>query len=603
MHDKGGVQKIVAIICFVGLTASVLLAHNSPATGYELSIYDSTPLLYWVFLIIGISGGIGIVIFQIITRGYTKSNFWLTGLALVLYARVSLLLMPYVRGYVSWQSDNISHLGLVKDILFDGAVASTNYYPFTHIILSQTIIITDLESRIFLNVSTTFISLLFVLFTYLLATAVFPNRGQHILATLLAGSILVGEGYNVFLMPNGWSIFLLPLLFYCYFKREKISFNILFILLLIIYPFLHPLSALLIILSLILLEILKFIHSRLMSKKSSKDTAELKNSFTPIMISLVCFLPWVLSFRAFNRNLDIIWQQITTGIGPDTIGGIGSKLDKVQVGGFDLIVLAIKMYGVPIILGAISFIGLIIILKRQVADGGLHNRLKILQLYTIFTCFSLLYFLYLIGFPGSGAIAGGRIINYFVILTPCLSAYALFVILNRKQVHKEFPAIYCAALIVAVSILSINILYPSPYEIRPNPQITQMDMVGMSWYINEKDPSIESSYIMSPPFRFADGLLGSVEADGRSDLRKWIRQVPDHFDLANDVDTNETNGHNWSTSTYIAITEFDRVIYSTVWKDVGRFDDEDFDRLEWSMSAEKLYSNSGTDVFFGRIVT
>ena len=599
MYDGARIQKTVAILCFISLTASLLIAHGSPTTSYELSFYDATPSQFWFFLFFGILGGMGILLFQIVTKGYGHSKLWITGLIILLFGRASLLLAPYIRGYVSWQGDNISHLGLVKDIVVDGHITTTNSYPITHILLSETIIITDIEARLLSNVSTALISILFVLLTYLLSTAIFHDRGQQLLATLVAGGIFVGGSYNVFLMPNGWSIFILPLLYYTYFNREILPFKILFIIMLIICPFFHPLSALLVILSLIILESLKWFYAKFDKGPSVGDRAIIKYSFEPITISLVCFLPWILSFRFFQSNLNIMWQQITTGIGPDTIGEMGDKLSKVQIQGFDFIVLAIKMYGMIAILAIISLIGFILIIREIRTGANRGNKSNIMQLYVIFIAFCALYALYILGFPGSGAIAGERVLNYFVILMPCLSAFTLYKLLNNRSIRRAIPIVACSIMILTLSILSINILYPSPYGVQPNPQITQEDMIGMSWFIHEKDLSIDSSYIMSPPFRFADAILGSAASNDRTDLGRYMaEQIPDHFGRVDNGTADGIMQHNQIRSGYFAITEFDRTIYSTVWKDVNRFNSNDFDSLKWDTSVSRLYTNKGVDVHY-----
>ena len=57
------VVKTIAIISFLLIIPALILIKNNPATGYELSIYASTPVLVWIFLVGSIIGGIGIIAF------------------------------------------------------------------------------------------------------------------------------------------------------------------------------------------------------------------------------------------------------------------------------------------------------------------------------------------------------------------------------------------------------------------------------------------------------------------------------------------------------------------------------------------------------------
>jgi len=119
-----------------------------------------------------------------------------------------------------------------------------------------------------------------------------------------------------------------------------------------------------------------------------------------------------------------------------------------------------------------------------------------------------------------------------------------------------------------------------------------MDMAGMAWFIEEKESTIKCIQIMSPPRRFAQGILGTVEAKKRSDIKR-SPQFRDHFAY----DEYDTVGEQYAEDKYAAITKFDRILYSTVWKVVGRFDEADFERLEQDPTVSKLYSNGELDVY------
>jgi hypothetical protein len=49
---------------------------------------------------------------------------------------------------------------------------------------------------------------------------------------------------------------------------------------------------------------------------------------------------------------------------------------------------------------------------------------------------------------------------------------------------------------------------------------------------------------------------------------------------------------------YLVLTEYDEIIYQTVWKTVGRFNYNDFVRLKKDESVSLLYSNGECDVYF-----
>ncbi len=67
--------KISAILSFVFITmALVVIEQHSPATGYELSLYDSLPAATWIFLVAAIVLGTGTIVSAAFSE--KKNNYW-----------------------------------------------------------------------------------------------------------------------------------------------------------------------------------------------------------------------------------------------------------------------------------------------------------------------------------------------------------------------------------------------------------------------------------------------------------------------------------------------------------------------------------------------
>jgi hypothetical protein len=105
--------KVIALTGFVSLSLANLIAYYNLSQGYELSIYIQTPLCVWVLFAVCIICGLIIIFNEVINE--KKSKFWLTGFLLLLLIRISLLYLPFVRGYYTWDGDNISHIGLINE--------------------------------------------------------------------------------------------------------------------------------------------------------------------------------------------------------------------------------------------------------------------------------------------------------------------------------------------------------------------------------------------------------------------------------------------------------------------------------------------------------
>ncbi len=296
--------KLTLIFCLVFTILAYLTAYHAPSTGYELSIYTSTPVLTWVFLLLSILGSLYIVITNVCTNESERSNLWLIGIFILFMNRLLLLYIPFIRGYYTWNGDNISHIGHIKDLIFTGFISPDNPYPITHILLSEVLSISGMEISFIINHSTALLSGFYVIFIYLLSRVVFPGEKRIHLFSIASVLVVLFDGYNVYLMPNGWSIFYLPCLFFLYFKSigNKFSFQyrFLFAIILILYPFFHPLTSVIIIILLFIDGITRLIVYYTSNKKNFSGIINELIPFNSIFIMSVIFVPWVLSFKIFH---------------------------------------------------------------------------------------------------------------------------------------------------------------------------------------------------------------------------------------------------------------------------------------------------------------
>ena len=585
--------KILAIACFILILLSSFIAYSHPAKGYELSIYESTPTLVWLFLIFSIAGGVTIIVHQVYTREYKNSNFWLSGFLILILSRMTLLYIPFIRGYYTWRGDNIEHIGYVKDVLVNGHFATDNFYPVTHILLAGVTSISGAPIELIVNHSTALFSGFYVVSIYLLATAVLPRRDAQLLSVAAIGGVLF-NGYDVYLMPNGWSILYLPLLFFFFFKSFKsLEYKLLLVIMLVLYPFFHPLSSTVLVIILVIMGFARVLLLIIEHKKISLDNILHSFPITQILIVLVIFLPWLLSFQRFHLNLELLYTAMTTGRSPDVIAQMGSRLDKIGLHGFEFVKLVIKTMGDEIIFLALSITAAIILLKSYKKHKEIKSNENLAILLGITFIIGLIYATYLFNIiPGLENIDASRLLSYLVLFTPIFVGYTFQHFLSKKRNYVS--ASRCVVIIMTASIISILSLYSSPYVIRPTPEVTQMDMHGMKWFVDYKSRDIGSTCIMSPPYLFADAILGTTEEDKRTDIRHYVPPIPDHFNYT----VCDRLGEPYKRDRYAAITQMDKVIYDTVWAVVGRFNKEDFERLENDKTVDKLYCNGECDVWY-----
>jgi hypothetical protein len=198
--------------------------------------------------------------------------------------------------------------------------------------------------------------------------------------------------------------------------------------------------------------------------------------------------------------------------------------------------------------------------------------------------------MYLFGLlPGLQNLATERLLSYLVVFTPIPAAFVLnYFISDRNKIFSTL----CVIMIMTASIISIFSLYPSPIILRPTPEVTEMDISSTQWLINYSNPYVKTTTIMTPVFRFADGIIGTQNS--KTIFEKYPPTIPDHFNYT----MHDYFGDSYEDDRYALITKFDSIIYVTVWDAVGRFNSHDFEKLETDKTTEKLYSNGDSNVWY-----
>ncbi|MFC2017368.1 hypothetical protein ACFLUD_03020, partial [Chloroflexota bacterium] len=256
------VSKILAIICLGLIVVAIIVARNTPATGYESSIYTATPPIVWGCLIFCIICGISIVVYQIYLQKHERDKIWIVGVLLVLLSYVTVLSLHIIRGYMLWgRGDVLWHLSATRDIIATGHIQGVNFYPISHIFTAQFSQISGIDAIVLFGYIPVMFALLYITFMYLLARFILPNKGQVILATI-ASTVMV-HPWSIGFGPNQLAILMLPLPFYLGIRsladsklQYKVQFAILFIILLLLYPPFHMQPAIAIFLFLVTIWIL-----------------------------------------------------------------------------------------------------------------------------------------------------------------------------------------------------------------------------------------------------------------------------------------------------------------------------------------------------------
>ena len=598
--NRNIIIKTVAVICFILITIALVVARNSPATGYEASIYSSTPAILWVSLILSIVCGITIIVHQIYNREYEKHNLWMIGLLLVFLSYIICLSLHIIRGYYMWcmAGDPATHIGTIKQIISDGHIPRILFYPIAHIYTTELSQILSIDLISLHKLIPLFFGLLYIPFMYLFAKSILPGKGYVILATVASCTLV--HGWYLNLTPNHLSNLLFPMLLFILvkvFTTRKIQWEILILIMVFLYPPFHPVPTFALMITLIALHLPKRAFA-LINKGTSQINNEGIGRFnaTLLMILLVWGISWISSFYVWDLTIRNIHTLMVEG-GPSHLQKLTELITYAEGYGYSVIEQIFKVMWGSFVYIILTLICLPILWKETRTNKETNNLFPLYGPLLILGLFSVMLYFLNVGF---GPL---RILVYIVMICTIFTGFILYRIIekireNNKASFHKFALVLLITLIVSVSISGMLKLYPSPYILSISWQTTQTEVEGMNWLFHNKDLNIKISGISIAQHRFADLLLTPEEKREQKIPRRLPEElrVPFHFGY----DNHSSLSASYEKDVYLGLTQRDESIYIDVFPEIAelRWYPSDFEKLEHDRGVDKLYSNGGFDVWY-----
>ena len=582
--------KILLIILIVLFLSNIILISRNRVTGYEESIYSNIPAIVWVFLFFSIICGISLI------TGFTgMDNYRLAGLVILFSNNMLVLMLPVLKGYVFFgRGDPLTHIGMVKDILSYGVFEKDNFYPITHVLFSEVVLIANILPMALFEYMPAFFNILFMLNMYFFAKTVFIKREHIMIATATGGILLLGS-FHAQIIPNAIANFFYPLFIAIFFLRnskKSSTYSFLLLILIVLLSFLHQLSTVALIFTIVMFKLSLFVMERL-NPDQKEIFGELRQRATiPLLLAIIIFVTWITAFAIWGMTVRSIFKWLWGEVTTTPINAMVSDLIKIDIGGIDFLELYLKLYGHLLILIIFSIIASLMIIKKTI-----HRKYEYQHLFSLVIIFIgfILFLLWLLIVPmGFGAL---RILAYLAIIVTILGSFGMYELIKINT--KKYMASLIILIIFTVCFgIGLFNVFDSPYIFKPNAQITQAEIDGYKWTFDNKNPGIAVSAFMSEqPYRFVDALWGIKARVERGDVRAYgigpEGIIPDHFNYTNYT----TLGSSYSRDKYILISEYDRHLYTGVWKVIGRYNNSDFEKIVSDPSMQKIYSNGGFDTW------
>jgi len=573
-------QKLLAIAAFLSFTASIgIIWANSPASGYEISIFTSLPLSAWILLFFSLAVGIILIVYQSSTRG---STMWIYGGILLLLFNITILTLQFMRGYFLYGvADPFAHLA-TTDVIVSTGYVKDNYYPAINILAAAITYVTDIPSIDTTRFLPPVFTLFFMIFTFFLTFSVSHDRRSAILSVAAATPLLFAY-FHLTPYPHALAIFLFPLLFFIYFRNQKFpsrAGSILLIITIIFYVFLHPLIVMVLISALFVAEGAKWIWKSRVSQVRTPLTTN------PALIALCSFFLWF----AYFTGSGIPAQRITQRLAQETVTTIKRSQELEPVFQLDLphfIELTIKMYGhLAIFLvcaGAACCLALLYFKRRE-------NQYRDMFLFAAIFVGSMAS--YMVVGNRTGLVTMGRLFsaNAGIWATPVLASIVFTWIIHTKgEGTRRYYSAAVILILICASFLGVMSSYRSPWIYQQNWQVSYRDIAGTNWY---GASSVEGRFDYEPMgygARYKDPLF------------------PRHFGYT----AHQFAGESLYRDAYVVITQRFKVatedpalqFYMNVPWYMGRkgFDLADFARFQNDRTTDWIYSNGEFDLFISRI--
>lgn len=599
--------KGLGFLAAITMTTELLVIRSvAPASGYELTIYDSLPWFCW--LLVSISFALGLLIIVIHAFSRAKSQWYLVGLVVVIISDIIFLGLPHFRGYAEYPSgDALTHLGMIRDIELTGEIGSENMYPIVHIlgIGFREIAVLGYPS-ISILLYTTF-NMFYLAGALLLARIITRDEKLSILMIALA-SPLIFSFLHTLIHPSVFSIFILPTLLYLYHKRVGLASNKVIVALMLIpfallMTFSHPVTALFSIVVILTLNLARRAFARdnqtgfPNAPKERRNRAGINNVVPAIMIT--CFFSWYLYFGSARIGLKNAVDFIVHGGGTSLYDYSTQALYTSGLSFNQSVLLFTYRYGDAVLYFALSLLGIVIATRAFLAKKERqHSNLSVFSI--LFLVASAASAFSLFGFTGE--YDATRVSRFFLAIAPFLIGFTVGELANissksERNARQLAIAAIVAILVISTSTLSTYTIYGSPRTIQPNLMTTEKDIVGVEWFALHQDRDILTSTLGLGLNRIESFLFGdSVGQKFSSKLDP--RAIPSHFGYPDNSSLSITFNFE---DRYLITGELARVaVYvlpSNIANKALHYSVTDFETLSEDKAVARIYSNGEVDVW------
>ncbi|WP_416840397.1 hypothetical protein [Haloferax sp. DFSO52] len=568
-------KKLLLITGNLSIALAVLSSHSTPATNYEISIYQSTPVSFWILVFASAIFGTVVAIF---------STDWRVRWGGVLTTSISLISavsLPIIRSYYFYgQGDPLTHLGYVRTIL-DGEMAELGIlYPGTHLLAATLHLITGLEVR---RVVVTIVPIFVVVFILggILCARQLTFRRDEVLTVGLSMSLLLPInwlGSNLVFHPATEAIFFFPFVFYAglgYVTTNRRSYLVMLLVGLMTTLLIHPQQ---------FFNVVVYFGtvSLVLAGLSGRVGRQTIVPYATLIASGLVFWLWTKQSATLIAFLQRIVFNISVGTNASSqISNQSSSLSQIG-GSFE--VLFLKLFFVLCVFLLLSTaVGLFRL--YELTDNQTLSRPKDLQLALLLAVIPILGIM-IIYYAVSGRTIFLRNLGFIAVIATVFGGITLS---RTKDLIGSFTTKkfgHVSLLVVFILFLSLSgmLIHPGPYIYQGNQQVSEQQFTGYEEFYSHREESIRVYNVRAPEYRY----YHAIAANGSEFESGKAFPLPDHFN-------NKSLPAYTQNKSYLVVLSTDRA-YTRLYGGF-RYSKSDYRYLEQDSQINRIHSNGGFELY------
>lgn len=605
------VKLLATVSVWLLVLALFTLVVAGQARGYEISLYEALPAPFWVFLV----GAVFAAQAGLLARAFdpaARSQLWVVLLGALVLVTVTLLLLPYIRGYpVYGRADVLSHVGFARSIdavgtASDRTLYPPDIYPNIHLLVLALSYATGVDPLHVIDSIAPFVTFVSISGLYLLLSEVYEGRRPAIAGTAIA-ALPIGSTAHINTSPYAQSLLLVPLVLYLFLYGQRTGSTgarVALVVALVSLVLYHPLTAFFVL----------FVFGTYVLTGLLGFTVDARSPAVAGYITVSAFATWYLQFAGIVFKFRDTFDRLVNSAdgGPSTLSSYTSTVDSAQPAFIDLVRVGLLKYGIAMIVVGLTAVYVLSVLfgYYRRTDSFTRAGLTFVVSATLFVGLAGLLFVF------SLPLDYGRPLLFGVYLALVPAGLALGYLWygpdwvqrlrrtttlrgsapdpDRNWLRPSLGRVVVVLVLVTLTLATVFAALYSPLGTLENHQVTRMELDGTGWVFEHRDTETDLATLgvsFERHYHAQYGVWTGVpfdEFDGQN--------VPDHFNYTD----RPTLGASYADDTYLTISELGRIVYPTKfpnYEDQWRWTPADFAALEHDPSVAHVYDNGEVDTY------